>query len=60
MSSDIDVDDDVDWSTWVDADLSEDLDILEDPDYVLFEEVGENSIATSSNTKRYNLRNRHK
>ncbi|OMO59894.1 hypothetical protein CCACVL1_24543 [Corchorus capsularis] len=58
--SDSDYDADVDWSTWIDSELPEDMDKLEqDPDYVIREEVGENSISTSSNnTRRYNLRPR--
>ncbi|XWS36045.1 hypothetical protein CRYUN_Cryun20dG0049000 [Craigia yunnanensis] len=50
------MDSDVDWSYWIDADLPEDVDQLEDPDYIIQEEVGENSITTSSNTRKYNLR----
>lgn len=49
-----------DWSAWVDADLPEDVDKLEDPDFMLPEEVGENTSATTSITRKYNLRNRHR
>ncbi|XVF20490.1 hypothetical protein REPUB_Repub12eG0004900 [Reevesia pubescens] len=52
------MDSDVDWSSWIDAELPEDVDKLEDPDYLVQEEVGENSITTSSNTRKYNLRRR--
>ncbi|KAI3468499.1 hypothetical protein Pfo_025162 [Paulownia fortunei] len=55
---DMDIDSEVNWSSWVDTELPEDVDLLEDPDYLLAEEVGENSSVTSSNTKRYNLRRR--
>ncbi|XAR73587.1 hypothetical protein NMG60_11007601 [Bertholletia excelsa] len=41
---------DVEWSTWIDSELPEDLDNLEDPDYILPEEIGENSIMTTSTT----------
>lgn len=49
---------DVDRSQWIDADLSDDEDCLDDPSYIIPEEVGEkseNSITTSS-YMRYNLR----
>lgn len=51
-------DSEVDWSSWVDDELPEDVGLLEDPDYLLPEEVGENSSVTSFCTKRYNLRKR--
>lgn len=50
--------DDVNWTSLVDTELPEDVGLLEDPDYLLPEEVGENSLVTSSSTKRYNLRRR--
>ncbi|XVF80444.1 hypothetical protein PTKIN_Ptkin15bG0073700 [Pterospermum kingtungense] len=50
-------DSDVDWSSFIDAELPEDAGKLEDPDYVIQEEVGENSI-TSLNARKYNLRQR--
>ncbi|KAI5659992.1 hypothetical protein M9H77_28785 [Catharanthus roseus] len=57
-SCDSDADSELDWSSWIDNELPEDVDKLEDPDYVYKEEVGENSIETSFLTKRYNLRSR--
>ncbi|RHN74391.1 hypothetical protein MtrunA17_Chr2g0309801 [Medicago truncatula] len=45
----------VDWSQWVDTDLPDDVNCLDDPDFVIPEEVAENSITTST-TKSYNLR----
>ncbi|XP_017974431.1 PREDICTED: protein GAMETE EXPRESSED 1 [Theobroma cacao] len=51
-------DSDVDWSSWIDDELAEDVDKLEDPDFKIQEEFGENSIITSSNTRKYNLRHR--
>lgn len=51
---------DVDWSTWIDADLPDDVGMLDDPDYILAEQVGENSVeSTSVFNNRYNLRKRH-
>lgn len=50
-----DSDSEVDWTSWIDTDLPEDV---EDPDFVLPEEVGENSITTASTSRRYNLRHR--
>uniref|UniRef100_A0A0A0KY67 Uncharacterized protein n=2 Tax=Cucumis sativus TaxID=3659 RepID=A0A0A0KY67_CUCSA len=50
-----DSDSEVDWTSWIDTELSEDV---EDPDFVLPEEVGENSITTASTSRRYNLRHR--
>ncbi|XP_071934714.1 protein GAMETE EXPRESSED 1-like [Coffea arabica] len=58
LSWDTDADSEVGWSSWVDTDLADDVDKLEDPDYVCREEVGENSVETTSITKRYNLRSR--
>jgi phage anti-repressor protein len=54
-----DVDSDVNWSKWIDTDLPEDLDNFEDPDYILPEEVGENSIINTSIRREYNLRHHH-
>ncbi|KAK7292986.1 hypothetical protein RJT34_15846 [Clitoria ternatea] len=48
----------VDWSQWVDADLSDDVNYLDDPDFTLPEYVAENSIIASTSTKNYNLRPR--
>ncbi|CAL5367880.1 unnamed protein product [Camellia sinensis] len=53
---DMDMDSEMNWSSWVDTELPEDLDNLEDPDYILLEEVGENSVATTITTIKYNLR----
>ncbi|XP_059641842.1 protein GAMETE EXPRESSED 1 [Cornus florida] len=58
-----DVDSDVSWSSWIDTELPEDMNIVEDPDYLLPdyllpEEVRENSVATSLITRRYDLRPR--
>ena len=53
-----DMDSDENWSTWIDSDLPEDVNNFEDPDYILPEEVGENSIMTTSITRKYNLRHR--
>lgn len=57
LSQDIDSDDE--WSAWIDTDLPEDVDKLEDPDFMIPEEVGENSIVSSTTARRYNLRSRH-
>ena len=58
-SADDDMEDsDVDWSEWIDTDLCEDVDIIKDPDYAVQEGVSENSIVTTSVTRKYNLRNR--
>ncbi|KAL7230206.1 hypothetical protein ACSBR2_008671 [Camellia fascicularis] len=53
---DVDMNTEMNWSSWVDTELPEDLDNLEDPDYILLEEVGENSVATTITTIKYNLR----
>ncbi|CAM8983774.1 unnamed protein product [Rhodiola kirilowii] len=58
-TDDMDEDDDIIWSKWIDTDKTEEVEKLEDPDYFIQEEVGENSITTSSNARRYNLRRRH-
>ncbi|GMY24776.1 protein GAMETE EXPRESSED 1-like [Fagus crenata] len=54
-----DSDSDVNWSTWIDTDLPEDVNNFEEPDYKLPEEVGENSIMATSITRNYNLRHNH-
>ncbi|KAB2052931.1 hypothetical protein ES319_A12G153100v1 [Gossypium barbadense] len=46
-------DSDVDWRSWVDVELPEDVGQLEDPDFVIEEGIGE-----SSDTRTYNLRQR--
>lgn len=56
LSWDLDTDYDEDWSQLIDADLPDDVNCLDDPDYVLPEEVAENSIIV---TKNYNLRSRN-
>ncbi|KAL5067149.1 hypothetical protein RYX36_018036 [Vicia faba] len=59
-SWDLDTDDDVDdWSQWIDTDLPDDVNCVHDPDYIIPEEVAENSISTSITTKNYNLRLRN-
>mgnify|MGYP003366108976 CR=1 FL=1 len=55
-----DMDSDDDWSAFIDSDLPEDVDKLEDPDFMIPEEVGENSIVSSTTTRRYNLRSRRR
>lgn len=55
-----DDDDDMDWSQWIDKDLSDDVNELDDPDFIVLEEVAENSIAISPSTKSYNLRLRNR
>lgn len=57
-TEDGDVDSEVNWGKWIDAELTEDVQLLEDPDYLLPEEVEESSSVTTSHTKRYNLRRR--
>lgn len=53
----------VEWYTWVDTEIPDGVDNLQDPDYHApgyEEEVGDNSNATSSVTTRYNLRTRRR
>lgn len=50
-----DVESEVNWCSWMDAELTEDVQLLEDPDYLLPEEVEDNSQLA----KRYNLRRRN-
>jgi hypothetical protein len=50
-------DEEVDWSRWIDIDLPDDLDCLDDPDFIIPEEVVENSTTT---TKSYNPRSRNR
>lgn len=52
-------DSDVDWSTFIYTDITEDLNNLEDPDYILSQEIGENTFSLTSTSKKYNLR-RHR
>ncbi|KAF8398899.1 hypothetical protein HHK36_014763 [Tetracentron sinense] len=53
-----DMDYDVSLSSWIDADLTEDVDYCDDPEYFLPEEVGENSVTTTSIMRKYDLRPR--
>lgn len=50
----------MDWSWWIDADLPDDVGLLEDPDYQFAEQIGENSVENNSVFREYNLRSRHK
>ncbi|KAF1894980.1 hypothetical protein Lal_00022476 [Lupinus albus] len=50
----------VDYAEWVDKDLPDDVNCLEDPDFILPEEVGQNSITASTATRCYNLRPRYR
>ncbi|KAM7507853.1 hypothetical protein LguiA_018306 [Lonicera macranthoides] len=62
LSWDDEGDSEADWSTWVEAELPEDVDKLEDPDYTIPEEVvGENWVSTTTSIARtYNLRTHHR
>ncbi|CAL5359723.1 unnamed protein product [Camellia sinensis] len=51
----VNMDSEMNWFAWVDTELPEDLDNLEDLDYILPEKVGENSVATTTTTKKYNF-----
>lgn len=54
-----DCDDDVNWSSWIDSDLAEDVDSLKDPDFVLPDRVGDNFLPnTTAITRIYDLRRR--
>ncbi|KAG6389633.1 hypothetical protein SASPL_151105 [Salvia splendens] len=56
---DTDVEREMNWRSWVDTELTEDVQLLEDPDYVLPEEFDEsNSSVTTLHTKSYNLHRR--
>jgi hypothetical protein len=55
---DFDTTDYLDWSQFIDTDLPDDVNCIDDPDFVIPEEVAENSITTST-TKSYNLRARN-
>ncbi|WMV53736.1 hypothetical protein MTR67_047121 [Solanum verrucosum] len=52
-----DSDDSVDWSSWIEEELLEDVDKLKDPDFVYPVEIAENLVGSKSITRRYNLRN---
>ena len=58
-NSDFDTTDYLDWSQLIDTDLPDDVNCVDDPDFVIPEEVAENSITTST-TKNYNLRSRNR
>ncbi|KAG6387840.1 hypothetical protein SASPL_153034 [Salvia splendens] len=58
LTWDEDVESEVNWCSWVDTELTEDVQLLEDPDYVLPEEIEVDSSFTTPRTKRYNLRRR--
>lgn len=53
-------DSDVNWLSWVETELPDEVDNLEDPDYIIPEEVGENSISITSITRKYDLRSRRR
>ncbi|XP_043719267.1 protein GAMETE EXPRESSED 1 [Telopea speciosissima] len=58
--ADTDTESDVNLSSWIVEELPEDVDNCMDPDYMLpAEAVGENSLSTTSITRRYDLRPRH-
>ncbi|TYK13844.1 protein GAMETE EXPRESSED 1-like [Cucumis melo var. makuwa] len=46
---------DMSWASWIDTELSKDI---EDSEYDLPEEIGENSISTTSTSRKYNIRHR--
>lgn len=58
QNEDEDTDSELNWSSWIDTDLPDDVDNLEDPDYKFPEEVVESSVTVFSAKKRYNLRHR--
>lgn len=47
---------DITLSAWIDTELSEDGE--RDPDYIVREEIAENSVCTTSSGRKYNLRPR--
>ncbi|KAK8568999.1 hypothetical protein V6N13_106878 [Hibiscus sabdariffa] len=56
-----DSDSDVDWSSWIDTDLPDNVDSIKDPDYMLpfaAEESEGNSMIVSSVSRKYDLRPR--
>lgn len=53
-------DSDVNWLSWVETELPDEVDNLEDPDYIIPEEVGENSISITSIRRKYDLRSRRR
>ncbi|KAK9137300.1 hypothetical protein Sjap_007894 [Stephania japonica] len=58
--TELEMESEINFSSWVDKELPEDVDVHEDPDYVWQEEVGENSTATTSITRKYDLRPRNR
>ncbi|XP_042518390.1 protein GAMETE EXPRESSED 1-like [Macadamia integrifolia] len=58
MEIDTDTESDVNLCSWIVEELPEDVDNCMDPDYMLPEEVGENSLSTTTIARRYNLRPR--
>lgn len=52
-----DSDDEVNWSSWIEEELPEDVDKLKDPDFVYPVEIAENLVGNKSTTRRFNLRN---
>ncbi|XP_050226680.1 protein GAMETE EXPRESSED 1 [Mercurialis annua] len=55
-------DDEINWSSFVETELPDEVDRLEDPDFIMPEEVAENSISslTSLTRRRYDLRSRNR
>ncbi|KAI4297830.1 hypothetical protein L6164_037695 [Bauhinia variegata] len=49
------MDSDVDCSEWIDEDLPDDVNCVEDPDYMLPEVIRKNSITASTTLRKYNL-----
>ncbi|OVA03864.1 hypothetical protein BVC80_1321g4 [Macleaya cordata] len=54
----LEMESDINLSSWIDEDLSEDENNFVDPDFILPEEVAENSITTNSISRKYDLRPR--
>ncbi|CAH2047919.1 unnamed protein product [Thlaspi arvense] len=59
ISWDEDTESELDWTSWIDTDLTDDDDNLGDPDYNIQEQIKNNPVITSSRTEKlYNLRPR--
>ncbi|EOA13111.1 hypothetical protein CARUB_v10026121mg [Capsella rubella] len=59
ISWDEDTESEVDWSSWIDTDITDDEDNLGDPDYLIPLEIKDKPVVTSSMTRRlYNFRPR--
>lgn len=59
ISWDEDTESELDWSSWIETDLTDDDENLGDPDYRIPLEIKDNSVITSSMTRRlYNFRPR--